>query len=84
VSGNINLSIFDFDDEPVKSIEPVCPSTTPIIGQRARVMAIMADGKWHTLPALIKELKRRFGALYMETSTSMRVREMRDRGFDVE
>jgi hypothetical protein len=52
-------------------------------GQQQRVEALMADGYWHTVPELQKELKRRFGQLYSETSISARLRAMRKRGFTV-
>jgi hypothetical protein len=53
-------------------------------GQQRRVEALMADGFWHTLPQLQKELRRCYGQLYSETSISARLRAMRKRGYTVE
>lgn len=55
-----------------------------ISGQRAQVEAIMAAGYWHTIPNLQRELKRRFGSLYAETSISARLRGLRRLGYKVE
>lgn len=65
--------------------EPVSKSeANKISGQRAQVETIMADGFWRTLPALQKELRRRFGTLYAETSISARLRGLRGMGYTVE
>jgi hypothetical protein len=66
--------------------EPVSkPVEVAKIGsQYEQVKAIMASGQWYTLPALQKELKRRFNALHLETSISARLRGLRKDGFTVE
>jgi hypothetical protein len=51
--------------------------------QQERVEAIMADGYWHTLPQLQKELRQRWGTLHGEASISARLRDMRKRGWTV-
>ncbi|HZP03437.1 MAG TPA: hypothetical protein VFB43_00960 [Terracidiphilus sp.] len=58
--------------------------TERLAGQYDRVKSLMVDGLWHTLPELSKELKRRFGQLYSETSISARIRDMRKRGWGIE
>ncbi len=64
--------------------EPVADAHLPhIAGQQTQVESILADGYWHTIPSLQKELRRRFGVLYAETSISARLRAMRKRGFTV-
>lgn len=55
-----------------------------LTGQRAQILALMSDGNWHTLPGLVKELRRNCGRLYAETSVSARLRELRDKGFEVQ
>jgi len=52
-------------------------------GQRGQIEALMTDGRWHTLPGLVKELKRRFGRQYTETSISARLRELRGKGYEL-
>lgn len=77
---------------PMESHEPVAlfgevtkvQDVPQITGQRAQVKTILSDGKWHTIPGLVTECRRRYGCRYMETSVSMRVRELRKRGFRVE
>jgi hypothetical protein len=82
---------------PMESHEPVAlfgetskapaaaqPAKELLTGQRAQVKAILSDRQWHTIPGLVIELRRRFGCRYMETSVSMRVRELRKRGYNVE
>jgi hypothetical protein len=64
--------------------EPVTPREAKrLTSQRGQVETIMADGYWHTLPQLQRELKRRFGVLSMETSISARIRGMRRRGYSI-
>jgi biotin operon repressor len=64
--------------------DPVEAQDTPrLAGQQQRVESLMADGYWHTVPELQKELRRKFGQLYSETSISARIRAMRKRGYEV-
>lgn len=65
--------------------EPVTiADAVKISGQRAQVESIMAAGYWQTIPNLQRELKRRFGCLYAETSISARLRGMRKNGWKIE
>lgn len=84
-SGKVNgsnptFSLLDLCDGDVPESQAEHAKET---GQRAHVAAIMADGRWHTLPGLVKELRQRFGVLYAETSISARLRELRKRGWEV-
>jgi len=86
---NDQVSLLAAFDEPAQSSET---ATVPesreeaarISGARSQVKAIMGDGAWRTLPQIATELKRRFGARYMETAISAYVRELRRKGFTVE
>ncbi|MDE3201712.1 MAG: hypothetical protein KGN79_12410 [Acidobacteriota bacterium] len=60
------------------------PEQAKINGQRAQVEALMGDGGWHTIPQLQRDLKKRFGVLYAETSISARLRGLRKAGYLVE
>ena len=55
-----------------------------LAGQLERVISLMADGYWHTLPELHTNLQRRFGRRYSETSISARLRQMRGKGWAVQ
>jgi hypothetical protein len=64
--------------------DPVAPQEAERLGsQQERVESLMADGYWHTIPQLQKELRRKHGQLYSETSISARFRGMRKRGYTV-
>jgi len=79
----LQSTLIDSADMPVFG-EPVSKQDTERIGgQQERVEALMADGYWHTIPELQKELRRRHGQLYSETSISARIRAMRKRGYTV-
>jgi hypothetical protein len=80
---SMQTTLIDSSSMPIFG-DPVTPQQLERIeGQQQRVEAIMAGGFWYTLPAIQKELKRRFGQLYSETSISARLRVMRKRGFTV-
>jgi biotin operon repressor len=81
------VSLLAAFDEPAQSGENVPASREEaqrISGARSQVKAVMADGDWHTLPNIAAELKRRFGARYMETAISAYVRELRRKGYHVD
>ncbi len=64
--------------------EPVtAQDAETITAQQDQVEAIMRDGYWHTLPELVKEVRRRYGRLCGEASISARIRAMRKRGYTV-
>lgn len=64
--------------------EAVTPQDAEAItAQQDQVEAIMHDGYWHTLPEIVKELRRKFGRVCGEASVSARIRAMRKRGYTV-
>ena len=64
--------------------EAVTPQDAEAItAQQDQVEAIMHDGYWHTLPEIVKELRRKYGRVCGEASVSARIRAMRKRGFTV-
>lgn len=79
----LQTSLIDSASMPIFG-EPVAPQEgARMEGQQQRVEALMADGYWHTIPGLQRELKRRYGQLYSETSISARLRGLRRRGYIV-
>jgi hypothetical protein len=56
-----------------------------LMGQRARVLALMADGGWRSLPGIVAELRKLYpGSKYTETSISARLRGMRALGWTIQ
>lgn len=64
--------------------EPVtAQEAEAITAQQDQVEAVMHDGYWHTLPEIVKELRRRYGRMCGEASVSARLRAMRKRGYTI-
>lgn len=74
---NVNLSLLG-DDVPESREEHA-----HITSQQAQVEAVMADGRAHTLPGLVVEIKQRFHRLCQQPALSARLRDMRPRGWEV-
>jgi len=55
-----------------------------LASQQKRVEALMSDGEWRTLPAIVKELRRRHGITCGEAAISARLRDMRRGGWVIE
>lgn len=79
----LQTTLIDSATMPIFGEPVTAQEAEAITAQQDQVEAVMHDGYWHTLPEIVKELRRRYGRMCGEASVSARLRAMRKRGYTI-